>query len=134
MQLSREEDTQLEGIKSGIRPWTEWVSERKALEERAASTVVNWETKLRGLAAWYGSDIVGTITRKEANAYKLHMKETGMMTNSISNYLGTFSGFWNWAISSGELKDENPWKGQRKGLPMAKKAKTTLPQSVGPGM
>lgn len=68
VRLSREEQTQLEGIKTGIRPWTEWIRERKALEERAASTVVNWETKLRGLAGWYGSNVVGTITRKEANA------------------------------------------------------------------
>ena len=110
VRLSREEHAQLEGIKTNIRTWMEWVRERKALEERAASTVVNWETKLRGLAAWYGSDVVGTITRKEANAYKLHMKESGMSTNSISNYLGTFSGFWNWAIGSGELKGENPVK------------------------
>ena len=125
--LSREEYTQLKGIKTGIRPWTEWVRERKALEERAASTVVNWETKLRGLAACYGSDVVGTITRKEGNAYKLHMKESGMSTNSISNYLGTFSGFWNWAISSGELKGENSWKGQRKGLPKVNKRKALCP-------
>ena len=73
VRLSREEHAQLEAIKTDVRPWMEWVRERKALEERAASTVVNWETKLRGLAAWYGSDVVGTITRKEANAYKLHM-------------------------------------------------------------
>ena len=125
--LSREEHTQLEAIKTGVRPWMEWVRERKALEERAASTVVNWETKLRGLAGWYGSDVVGTITRKEANAYKLHMKEKGMSANSISNYLGTFSGFWNWAINSGELRDENPWKGQRKGLPAARKRKPLCP-------
>ena len=83
MRLSREEHSQLEAIKTGVQPWMEWVRERKALEERAASTVVNWETKLRGLAAWYGSDFVGTITRKEANAYKLHMKESGMSANSI---------------------------------------------------
>ena len=127
VRLSREEHAQLEGIKTDIRPWMEWVRERKALEERAASTIVNWETKLRGLAAWYGSDVVGTMTRKEANAYKLQMKETGMSTNSISNYLGTFSGFWNWAINSGELKGENPWKGQRKGLPTASKRSPLSP-------
>ena len=127
VRLSSEEHAQLEGIKTDIRPWMEWVKERRALEERAASTVVNWETKLRGLAAWYGSDVVGTITRKEANAYKLHMKMSGMTTKSISNYIGTFSGFWNWAISSGELKAENPWKGQRKGLSKSNKRKPLCP-------
>ena len=42
--LSREEKAQLEEIKANIRPWSEWVRERKALEDRAASTVVNWQT------------------------------------------------------------------------------------------
>ena len=35
VQLSREEHAQLEGIKTDIRPWKEWVIERKA-SERAA--------------------------------------------------------------------------------------------------
>ena len=119
--LSREEKAQLEEIKANIRPWTEWVRERKALEDRAASTVVNWQTKLKGLATWYGSNVVGTMTRRDANSYKLHMKEKGMSSNSISNYLGTFSGFWNWAIASGEITGENIWEGLKKGLPSAKK-------------
>jgi len=55
------------------------------------------------------------------------MKEKGVSANSISNYLGTYSGFWNWAINSGELRDENPWKGQRKGLPAARKRKPLCP-------
>ena len=44
-----------------------------------------------------------------------------MSSNSISNYLGTFSGFWNWAIASGEITGENIWEGLKKGLPSAKK-------------
>ena len=71
--LSREEKAQLEEIKANIRPWSEWVKERKAVEDRAASTVVNWQTKLKGLGSWYGSNVVGTMTRRDANAYKLHM-------------------------------------------------------------
>ena len=67
--LSREEKAQLEEIKADIRPWHEWARERKALEDRAASTVVNWQTKLKGLATWYGSNVIGTMTRRDANAY-----------------------------------------------------------------
>ena len=44
-----------------------------------------------------------------------------MSSNSISNYLGTFSGFWNWAIASGEITGENIWEGLKKGLRSAKK-------------
>ena len=83
--LTKKESAQLEEIQSDIRPWSQWVSERKALEDRAASTVVNWETKLKGLAEWYGSAVVGTMTRKDANAYKLFMANKGMSSNSISN-------------------------------------------------
>jgi len=61
------------------------------------------------------------MTRRDANAYKLHMKEKGMSSNSISDYLGTFSGFWNWAIASGEITSENIWEGLKKGLPPAMK-------------
>ena len=61
--LTKKEHAQIEEIQSDIRPWQQWVSERRSLEDRAASTVVNWETKLKGLAEWYGSAVVGTITR-----------------------------------------------------------------------
>ena len=91
------------------------------MEDLAASTVVNWQTKLKGLATWYGSNVVGTMTRRDANAYKLHMNEKGMSSTSISNYLGTFSGFRNWAIASGEITSDNIWEGLKKGLPPAKK-------------
>ena len=130
IKLSRTEQAQLEEIQSDTRPWQEWVEERRVLEDRAASTVVNWQTKLKGLANWYGSQVVGTMNRKDANAYKLHMAEKGMSSNSISNYLGTFSGFWNWAINSGELKVDNPWKELKRGLPVAKKRQALDPQQL----
>ena len=91
------------------------------MEDLAASTVVNWQTKLKGLANWYGSNVVGTMTRRDANAYKLHMKEKGMSSTSISNYLGTFSGFWNWAIASGEITSDNISGGLKKGHPLQRK-------------
>ena len=119
--LSREEKAQLEEVKAKIRPWPEWVRERKALEDLAASTVVNWQTKLKGLANWYGSNVVGTMTRRDANAYKLHMKEKGMSSTSISNYLVTFSGFWNWAIASGEKRVIIYEKDLERGFPLQRK-------------
>ena len=68
------------------------------------------------------------MTRKDANAYKLFMANKAMSSNSISNYLGTFSGFWNWGINSGELKTENIWKGQKAGLQKAKKREALSPE------
>ncbi|WP_136988981.1 tyrosine-type recombinase/integrase [Synechococcus sp. UW140] len=126
--LTRSEEAKLEEVKSDIRPWSEWVKERKALEGLANSTIVNWETKLKGLSEWYGSSVVGTMDRKQASEYKLFLAQKGMKPNSISNYLGTFSGFWNYAITKGELTTENIWKGQKKNLPKAKKRQALDPQ------
>ena len=119
--LERETEAALRGTQEGQRAWQEWIKDRTLLEDRANSTVTNWETKLKGLAVWYGSDRLGTMTRKDANAYKLHlMKDRGFQSNSVSNYIGTFSGMWNYLITSGELETENIWTGLKKGLPAPK--------------
>ena len=70
VRLSREEHAQLEGIKTDIRPWMEWVKERKALERRVASTVVNWETKLRGPDAPSTSSILSGPFRVRTKSSK----------------------------------------------------------------
>lgn len=130
IRLDRTEQAQLNEALSETRPWMEWVRERNLLEDCAKSTVVNWETKLKGLAGWYGSNVVGTMSRKDANAYKLHLVEKGLSPHSVSNYLGTFSGFWNWAINSGELSGENPWKGQKRGLPKPRRRHALNPEKL----
>lgn len=119
--LSPQESVKIEEIKSDIRSWPEWIKERSAIEQRAASTLRNWETKLRNLSDWYGSKVVGTMTRKDANAFKLHLAQKGTASSYITNYIGTLSGFWNWGLTSGELQDENIWTGLKKGLPKPKR-------------
>ncbi len=126
--LSRSEEAKLEEVKSDISPWTEWVKERCLLEDVAASTVVNWESKLKKLSDWYGSSIVGTMTRKQAKDFKLELVHRKLKPNSITNYLGAFSGFWNYAINNGELKGENIWEGQKRNLPKPKKRQALDPR------
>ena len=126
--LTRSEEAKLEEVKSDIRPWSEWVTERCLLEEVTASTVTNWRSKLKQLSEWYGSSIVGTMTRKQASAYKLHMVHKKMKTNTILNYIGAFNGFWNYAINNGEITGENIWEGQKKNLPKPQKRQPLDPQ------
>lgn len=61
--LDKETQNQVEAIQSEVDSWQEWVKVRR-LEERstAVSTVVNWQTKLKGLAEWLGTDHVGILS------------------------------------------------------------------------
>ena len=119
--LTDEEQARVTEVTATTRTWESWIAERNKVERPAASTRVNWETKLRGIAEWKRSDYLGEMTRKDANAYKLYLIDKGFTTNSLKNYIGTFSGFWNWAISIGEIEGGNIWSGLKKGLPAAEK-------------
>ena len=128
-ELDAKTQAAVDGISSGQQTWQQWVRTRQ-LEERntAASTVANWESKLKLLAGWLGSDHIGTLDRKQSHAFKLFMLERGMADNSVRNYIGAYSGFWNWAIRSGQLQGENVWIDLKKGLGSGTKRKALDPQ------
>ena len=127
--VSRQEQAKLQELNATCRPWQQWVKERQTIEDRAASTVRNWNTKFSNLSDWYGSNTVGMMTRKDANAFKLHLAQKGTAVSYITNYIGTLSGFWNWARTSGELETENIWTGLKKGLPKPKK-RAAIPEET----
>ena len=128
--LTRSEEIGIRSAESDQLTWMEWVSLRK-LEEHtiAPSTIANWETKLRGLAEWFGSEQLGVMGRRDAHAYKLHMLNDKHMSGaSIRNYIGAFSGMWNWAKTSGQLETENIWTGLKKGLDEGKSREALDPE------
>ena len=127
--LTTQERRKIQELKATCRPWQQWVEERQTVEDRAASTVRNWNTKFSNLSDWYGSNTVGMMTRKDANAFKLHLAQKGTAVSYITNYIGTLSGFWNWARTSGELETENIWTGLKKGLPKPKK-RAAIPEET----
>ena len=130
--LDRQTQALVDGLNSGSDPWQEWVRIRK-IEERntAASTVANWEVKLRGLAKWYGSDHLGTITKEQAHNYKLFMlSELGYKDGTCRGCLSCFSAFWNWGLRSGKLEGQNPWEGLKKGLSTKSNRKALEPQKL----
>lgn len=115
--LSRKEEAQLKAAESTTDPWQHWIKTRTIEEQVSASTIAGWESKLKTLAGWLGSDHVGVMTRKQAHSYKLYLlQERGLSTNSVSNMIGTYSGFWNWALRSAHVEGENIWLGLKKGL------------------
>ena len=115
--LTRKEEAQLKAADSTSDPWQHWIQTRRIEEQVSASTVAGWESKLKTLAGWLGTDHVGVMSRKQAHTYKLYLlQERGLSTNSVSNMLGTYSGFWNWALRSAHVEGENIWLGLKKGL------------------
>jgi len=83
----------------------------------SSQQIANWDTKLRGLAEWLGSDHLGTITKQQAHSYKLHMLgEKGYKDGTCRGCISCFSGFWNWARRAGKLEGGNPWEGMKVGL------------------
>ncbi|MDB4346332.1 site-specific integrase [bacterium] len=116
--LDKQTAALVEGLRSGVDTWQEWIRIRK-IEERstAASTVANWETKFRGLSEWLGTHQVGSITREQAHDFKLFMLDKkGYTDGTCRGCISCYSGFWNWAIRSGKIKTENVWEGLKKGL------------------
>ena len=63
----------------------------------------------------------------EANV-ELLMIQKEFSDNSIRNYIGAFSGMWNWAIRSGKLDGKNVWEGLKKGLGSGKKREALDPE------
>ena len=114
--LPQELQAGLSTLHSDCLSWQEWVGLRKLETKSAAATIANWESKLRNLAQWYGSDQVGTMTRKQAHAYKVHLIRQGKRGQTVVNNIGSFSGFWNWALTAGQIDGENIWTGLKKGI------------------
>ena len=131
VQLDRETEAKVKGLEASCVPWQEWVRVRQIEEQKlAASTVRNWESKLKNLAEWWGSDQVGTMTKKDAHKYKLHLIARGLTGQTISNNIGTMSGFWNWAETSEQITTGNIWLGLKRGLDTRSKRKPLEPQQL----
>ena len=64
----------------------------------AASTAITWQTKLNLLSSWCGSDQIGLINRKQADAFKAFMLDRGLNDISVRSYISCYSEFVNWAL------------------------------------
>ena len=106
----------MDAAQSNIGTWQDWIATRRREKPVAAITIRTWETKLKLLADWLGTDQVGIITRSQAHDFKVNMLENNFKVHSTKSYLSAYSGFWNWAIRAGKLETTNVWEGLKKGL------------------
>ena len=100
----------------GETTWQQWVNRRILTEHVAKATVRNWESRLKLLSAWKGTDFLADLTKTDARNFKDYALRKGHLGSSVKNMIGCLSGFWNWGKDNGIIK-ENIWEGLKKRLP-----------------
>ena len=110
------------GRPKGGQTWEKWIERRERTEEGATSTSAKWRTVLSWVSDWYGSNHLGTMTRKDAARFNEHMATHkrrgpgGLKPAARENYIGALASCWGWAVEVEEV-EENIWSGLRKRIP-----------------
>ena len=100
----------------GQTTWQQWINRRIMTENVAKATVRNWESRLKMLSKWKGTDYLADLTRTDALNFKDYALRKGHLGSSVKNMIGCLSGFWNWGKENQIIK-ENIWEGLKKRLP-----------------
>ena len=100
----------------GETTWQQWVNRRILTENISKATVRNWESRLKLVSAWKGTDFLSDLTKTDALNFKDYALRKGHLGSSVKNMIGCLSGFWNWGKDNGIIK-ENIWEGLKKRLP-----------------
>ena len=85
-------------------------------ENISKATIRNWESRLKMVSAWKGSDYLTDLTKTDALNFKDYALRKGHIGSSVKNIIGCLSGFWNWGKDNQIIK-ENIWEGLKKRLP-----------------
>jgi integrase len=100
----------------GQTTWQQWINRRVMTENISKATVRNWESRLKMVSAWKGTDYLTDLTKIDARNFKDYSLRKGHIGSSVKNIIGCLSGFWNWGKDNGIIK-ENIWEGLKKRLP-----------------
>ena len=100
----------------GQTTWHQWINRRVMTENISKATVRNWESRLKMLSTWKGTDYLADLTKTDALNFKDYALRKGHIGSSVKNIIGCLSGFWNWGKDNGIIK-ENIWEGLKKRLP-----------------
>ena len=96
--------------------WQQWINRRVMTENISKATIRNWESRLKMVSAWKGSDYLTDLTKTDALNFKDYALRKGHIGSSVKNIIGCLSGFWNWGKDNQIIK-ENIWEGLKKRLP-----------------
>ena len=111
----------------GTSSYQVWIQRREKEELPAKSTVANWESRLRMLSDWAGTEYLAGLTKEQAVQYKALLLDR-MTHQSVKINITSVKAFWNWGKVNGEV-DVNIWDGLTKKLAPAKK-KEAVPLDV----
>ena len=100
----------------GQTTWQQWINRRVMTENISKATIRNWESRLKMVSAWKGSDYLTDLTKTDALNFKDYALRKGHIGSSVKNIIGCLSGFWNWGKDNQIIK-ENIWEGLKKRLP-----------------
>ena len=100
----------------GQTTWQQWINRRVMTENISKATIRNWESRLKMVSAWKGSDYLTDLTKTNALNFKDYALRKGHIGSSVKNIIGCLSGFWNWGKDNQIIK-ENIWEGLKKRLP-----------------
>ncbi len=100
----------------GQTTWQQWINRRVMTENISKATIRNWESRLKMISEWKGSDYLTDLTKTDALNFKDYALRKGHIGSSVKNIIGCLSGFWNWGKDNGIIK-ENIWEGLKKRLP-----------------
>ena len=100
----------------GQTTWQQWINRRVMTENISKATIRNWESRLKMVSAWKGTDYLTDLTKIDARNFKDYALRKGHIGSSVKNIIGCLSGFWTWGKDNGIIK-ENIWEGLKKRLP-----------------
>ena len=101
---------------NGQTTWHQRINRRVMTENISKATVRNWESRLKMLSTWKGTDYLADLTKTDALNFKDYALRKGHIGSSVKNIIGCLSGFWNWGKDNQIIK-ENIWEGLEKRLP-----------------
>ena len=64
-------------------------------ENISKATIRNWESRLKMVSAWKGSDYLTDLTKTDALNFKDYALRKGHIGSSVKNIIRYLSGFWN---------------------------------------
>lgn len=117
VRLSRHEKAKLDAAVLDLGTYQDWIELRKIELPTRKNTHKRWLSHLKSLATWLGTDQVGVITRKQAHNFKIYLLQTkGSKPSTVHSMISTYTAFFEWAKTAGQITTENPWTGLKKGL------------------
>ena len=72
---------------NGQTTWHQWINRRVMTENISKTTVRNWESRLKLVSAWKGTDFLSDLTKTDALNFKDYALRKGHLGSSVKNMI-----------------------------------------------